>query len=165
MDSTFKSSSYCDDETLTSSICRVNVQAPMGADAALVATGKRLMAYSSVMIRLGAPLMTGHYSEGQTQGDTDFSMLSHVCQSSLIMQIQNVPSKIMWPPIGCVQTTGSFQPSLLLIFSYYQIHTKQQTNNKNQLTTQLPDFRLSNTESCDEENDLWRPHCPDEWER
>lgn len=33
------------------------------------------------------------------------------------------------------------------------------------LTTQLPDFHPSSSESCEEENDLGRPGWPDESER
>ena len=46
------------------------------------------------VIRLGAPLMIRRCSEGQTLGDTDFSLLSHACQSSLIMQIHSANK---WP--------------------------------------------------------------------
>ena len=68
-----------------SSICRVNVQAPTGVDATFSRAGHRSGDYGIenwlVLIRLGAPLITGHYSEGKTRGDTNFSMLSHVCSS------------------------------------------------------------------------------------
>ena len=65
------------------------------------------------MIRLGAPLLTGCYSEEQTRGDTDFSMLSHVAMSVIphhadsICSIQNNVGKSV-ATTGRLQTIGSY---------------------------------------------------------